>query len=49
LIEKGRTDAVIRGQERTRGAATVQDIWQGIDELTAATRRKFTNKYSAPF
>ena len=26
LIEKGRTDAIIRGQERTRGAATVQDL-----------------------
>ncbi len=49
LQEKGRTDAIIRGQERTRGAATVQDIWQGIDESTAAMRRQMTAKYSADF
>lgn len=49
LQAKGRSDAVIRGQERTRGAATVQDIWQGIDESTAAIRRTMTSKYSATF
>ena len=49
LQAKGRSDAVIRGQERTKGAATVQDIWQGIDESTAAIRREMTSKYSAEF
>jgi hypothetical protein len=49
LQEKGRTDAIIRGQERTQGASTVQQIWQQIDESTAAIRRKMVNKYSADF
>ncbi len=49
LQEKGRTDAIIRGQERTSGAANVQQIWQQIDQATAEMRRKLTNKYSANF
>ena len=49
LIEKGRTDAIIRGQERTQGASTVQDIWQGIDENMAAMRRSLTQKYQVEF
>jgi hypothetical protein len=49
LQEKGRTDAIIRGEERTSGAANVQQIWQQIDEATAAMRRKLVSKYSADF
>ena len=49
LQEKGRTDAIIRGQERTSGAANVQQIWQQIDEATAAMRRELVSKYSADF
>lgn len=49
LQAKGRSDAVIRGQERTQGAATVQEIWQGIAEASAAIRREMTSKYSADF
>lgn len=49
LREKGRTDAIIRGQERTSGAATVQQIWQGIDKTTAEVRRSMVKKYSADF
>jgi hypothetical protein len=47
--EKGRTDSIIRSQERTRGAATVQDIWQGIDTATAEIRRAMTEKYGVEF
>ncbi|QDS86532.1 hypothetical protein EC9_06960 [Rosistilla ulvae] len=47
--EKGRTDAVIRGQERTRGAGSVQQIWQDIDGATAEIRQVMTSKYSAEF
>ena len=46
---KGQTDAIIRGEERTSGAASVQQLWQQIDEQTAAVRRDMTNKYSADF
>ena len=49
LQEKGRTDAIIRGQERTQGAASVQQIWQQLDEATAQMRRNLVNKYSADF
>ena len=49
LQAKGRSDAIIRGEERTRGATTVQDIWQGIDESMAKIRRDMTAKYSANF
>lgn len=49
LIEKGRTDAIIRGQERTQGAATVQNIWQGIDEGLAKMRQQLTLKYQVEF
>ncbi len=49
LIEKGRTDAIIRTQERSAGAASVQEIWRQIDEATAAMRRNLTAKYSANF
>ena len=49
LIAKGHSDAVIRGQERTAGASTVQDIWQGIDEGLADIRRKLTLKYQIEF
>lgn len=47
--EKGRTDAVIRGQERTKGAASVQQVWQDIDAASAEIRRVMTSKYSAEF
>ncbi len=46
---KGNSDAVIRGQERTQGAATVQNIWLGIDETTSKMRRTMVEKYSADF
>ncbi|MDB4338486.1 hypothetical protein OAH34_00910 [bacterium] len=49
LQEKGRTDAIIRGQERTAGAASVQQIWQGIDETTASVRRSMVQKYKIDF
>ena len=49
LQAKGRSDAVIRGQERARGAATVQNIWQEIDESQAAMRLAMVQKYSADF
>ena len=47
--EKGRTDAVIRSQERTRGAASVQQIWQTIEAATADIRQVMTKKYQAEF
>ncbi|WP_182866485.1 hypothetical protein [Stieleria mannarensis] len=49
LREKGRTDAIITKQERTAGAATVQQIWQTIDQETAGIRRAMTEKYDAEF
>lgn len=49
LQEKGRTDAIIRGEERTAGAASVQEIWQGIDATMAEVRRNMVKKYSADF
>jgi hypothetical protein len=47
--EKGRSDAIIRGNERTAGAASVQQIWVQIDEETAALRREMTKKYAVEF
>jgi hypothetical protein len=49
LQEKGRTDAIIRGEERTAGAANIQQIWQQLDAATAQMRRELVNKYSADF
>jgi hypothetical protein len=49
LQAKGQSDAIIRGQERTQGAATVQNLWVAIDESTAQMRRKMVGKYSADF
>lgn len=49
LQAKGRSDAVIRLQERVRGASSVQQIWQALDETTATVRRAMINKYSADF
>jgi len=49
LQAKGQSDAIIRGQERTQGAATIQNLWLGIDEATAQMRRTMVNKYSADF
>jgi hypothetical protein len=49
LQAKGRTDAIITRQERSSGAATVQQIWQTIDQETAATRRALTQKYQIEF
>ena len=49
LRAKGQSDAIIRGEERTRGAASVQEIWRAIDEATSAIRRKMVSKYSADF
>ncbi|MCA9140621.1 MAG: hypothetical protein KDB00_27805 [Planctomycetales bacterium] len=49
LREKGRTDAIITKQERTMGAASVQQAWQMIDQETAAIRRAMTEKYQTEF
>ncbi len=49
LQEKGRTDAIITRQERTKGAASVQQVWQVIDQETAAIRRTMTQKYQTEF
>ncbi|MCS7465102.1 hypothetical protein NZK35_00260 [Stieleria sp. ICT_E10.1] len=49
LREKGRTDAIITRQERTAGAASVQQIWQMIDQETAGIRRTMTEKYQIEF
>ncbi len=49
LREKGRTDAIITQQERTAGAASVQQIWQMIDQETAGIRRAMTEKYQIEF
>jgi hypothetical protein len=46
---EGRADANIRSQERTRGAANVQQLWQQIDEESAAIRRAMTQKYQTEF
>ncbi len=46
---EGRADANIRSQEKTRGAANVQQIWQQIDEESAAIRRTMTQKYQTEF
>jgi hypothetical protein len=47
--EKGRSDAIIRQQERTRGAASAQQMWQQIDTQTADIRRAMTQKYKEEF
>ncbi|MCO8122825.1 hypothetical protein NHH03_13840 [Stieleria sp. TO1_6] len=47
--EKGRTDSNIRSQERTRGAASVQEIWRQIDDSVAGIRREMTEKYNVEF
>jgi hypothetical protein len=47
--EKGRSDAIIRRQERTLGAANVQEMWQTIETATADIRRAMTAKYNAEF
>ncbi|WP_153556863.1 hypothetical protein [Roseimaritima sediminicola] len=47
--EKSRTDAVIRQQERTAGAASVQQIFQQIEQSRAEIRRKMVKKYGAEF
>lgn len=49
LQAKGQSDAIIRGQERTKGAASMQELWNQLDEMTAQVRRDMTNKYSANF
>lgn len=49
LQAKGRTDAVIRMQERVRGASSMQEIWQSLDEATVEIRRVMINKFSADF
>ena len=49
LQEKGRTDAIISRQERTAGAASVQQVWQTIDQESAAIRRTMTEKYQTEF
>ena len=49
LREKGRTDAIISRQERSMGAASVQQAWQMIDQETAAIRRTMTEKYQTEF
>ncbi|MDG2220310.1 MAG: hypothetical protein P8L85_02960 [Rubripirellula sp.] len=47
--ELGRTNAIIRGRERTMGASNVQDVWAQLDEANAKMRRTLVNKYSADF
>jgi hypothetical protein len=47
--EKGRSDALIRQQERVRGAASAQQMWQAIDAQTAEIRRAMTEKYEVEF
>ena len=47
--EKGRTDAIIRGQETTYGAAQVQEMWTEIEKQTATIRREMTQKYNVEF
>jgi len=47
--EKGRTDAIIRQQERTYGAAQSQEMWQAIEKQSAEIRRVMTEKYKFEF
>jgi len=47
--QKGRSDAIIRQQERTRGAASAQQMWQQIDTQSADIRRAMTQKYEVEF
>jgi hypothetical protein len=47
--EKSRTDTMIRSQERTRGAASAQQMWQDIESATADIRRVMTKKYNSEF
>lgn len=47
--EKGRTDSIIRSQERTLGAASVQQVWQTIEAATADIRKVMTKKYEVEF
>ena len=49
LQAKGRTDAIITREERQKGAASVQQIWQTIDHETYAVRRHMTEKYQIEF
>ena len=49
LQAKGRTDAIITREERQKGAASVQQIWQTIDQETYAVRRHMTEKYQIEF
>jgi hypothetical protein len=42
-------DTQIRTQERISGAASVQQIWQIIDQATSAVRREMTQQYDAEF
>lgn len=49
LQEQGRTNAIIRTQERSAGAATVQEIWRQMDDAQSQMRRQMTEKYSAEF
>lgn len=49
LQEQGRTNAIIRGQQRTSGAKNVQTIWSQLDEANAQMRRTLVNKYSTDF
>jgi hypothetical protein len=44
-----RTEINIRRQERTMGAANVQEMWQEVESETAAIRRVMTEKYKAEF
>lgn len=39
----------IRRQERITGAASVQEMWQGVEMATADIRRSMTEKYKAEF
>lgn len=47
--ERGRTDSIIRSQERTLGAASAQQMWQDIETATADIRRVMTKKYNVEF
>ncbi len=46
---EGRNNANIRTQERSRGAGTVQNIWQQIDEAAVQVRRNMTTKFEVEF
>lgn len=49
LRAKGQTDAAMTSQVRSQGSATVQEIWQRIDQETVLMKRELTSRYSTNF